>query len=121
MSPQDHNKTLVILHGAIGAFFTLGLLASPWIISQNFKHREQIPVALLVFGIVFGMATLFWATAIAMYRGKRVGRRLALISAVAGLPLAWPIGVYSWWFMHSEGAKRLYGLTSSTLPAPTRH
>ncbi len=109
MSPQDHNKTLVILHGAIGAFFTLGVLASPWIISQNLRHREKIPLAVLILGIVFVMASLFWATAIAMYRRKRVGRRLALISAVVVLPLVWPIGVYSWWFMHSEGAKEMYG------------
>lgn len=107
MSPQDHNKTLVILHGAIAVFFTFGLLASPLIISQSLRHSE-IALAILAFGIVFVMATLFWATAIAMYGRKRVGRRLALISAVALLPLVWPIGVYSWWFMHSEGAKRMY-------------
>jgi hypothetical protein len=35
---------------------------------------------------------------------------LALISAVAVLPIVWPIGVYSWWFMHSEAAKRMYGI-----------
>lgn len=110
MSPQDHNKTLVILHGAIGTFFTLGLLASPWIIAQNFR-REQIPVAVLIFGIVLVMALLFWSKAIAMYGRKPVGRRLALISAVAVLPVVWPIGIYSWWFMHSEGAKEMYRLT----------
>lgn len=85
MSPQDHNKTLVILNGAIGMFFTLGVLASPWIISQNLRHREKIPLAILILGIVIVMASLFWATAITMYRRKRVGRRLALISAVAVL------------------------------------
>jgi hypothetical protein len=37
MSAQDHNKTLVVLHSAIGAFYTLGLIASPWIIAQNFR------------------------------------------------------------------------------------
>jgi amino acid transporter len=110
MTPQDHNKTLVILHAALGAFFTLGLLASPWIIAQNLRHREQIPVAVLIFGIVLVMALLFWSTAIAMYRRKPVGRKLALISAVAVLPIVWPIGTYSWWFMHSEGAKQMYGL-----------
>ena len=26
MTAQDHNKTLVILHAALGAFFTLGLI-----------------------------------------------------------------------------------------------
>ena len=73
MSPQDHNKTLVILHAALGAFFTLGLLASPWIIAQNFRQREKIPLAVVIFGVVFVLALLFWATAIAMYRRKTRG------------------------------------------------
>jgi hypothetical protein len=112
MTPQDHNKTLVILHAALGAFFTLGLLASPWIIAQNFRHREQIPDAILIFGTVLVMALLFWATAIAMYRRKPVGRKLALISAVVALPIVWPIGTYSWWFMHSKAAKQMYGVSN---------
>lgn len=31
--------------------------------------------------------------------------QLAWISAVLVSPLFWPVGVYAWWFMHSEGAK----------------
>jgi hypothetical protein len=109
MTPQDHNKTLVILFSAIGAFWTLGLLAAPWIIAQNFRHQEQIPTAVLVFGFVSLMALLMWSTAIAMHRRKPVGRKLAMISA-AGLLMFWPLAVYVWWFMHSEGAKQMYGV-----------
>jgi hypothetical protein len=111
MSTDDHNKTLVILHSALGAFFTFGLLASPWIIARNSRHPEQIPLAILLFAVVFLMAVLFWSTAIAIHKRKPVGRRLALIAAVAALPLVWPIGVYTWWFMHSEGGKNLYQRT----------
>lgn len=110
MSPQDHNKTLVILHSAIGLFFTIGLLSSPWIIAYNVKHRDQIPIMIVVLGIVFLMSLLFWSTAIGMYRRKPVGRKLALIAAVVALPIIWPLGVYTWWFMHSEGAKQMYGV-----------
>jgi hypothetical protein len=110
MSPQDHNKTLVILHSGIGAFFTLGLIAAPWIIAKNFRHTDQRPTALVVFGIVFLMALLFWSTAIAMYRRKPLGRKLALIAAVAALPIGGYVGIYTWWFMHSEGAKQIYGV-----------
>lgn len=108
MSTDDHNKTLVILHGALGSFFTLGLLASPWILARNFRRPEQLPLTLVLIAVVFLMALLFWSTAITVQRRKPLGRKLALISAVAALPLVWPIGVYTWWFMHSEGAKRLY-------------
>jgi hypothetical protein len=67
MSTEDHNKTLVILHVPTAVFFSAGLFGSPWIIAKNFRHTEQIPTAILVFGIVFIMAVLFWSTAITMY------------------------------------------------------
>lgn len=110
MTAQDHNKTLVILHSAIGAFFTIGLVASPWIIAQNFRRPDKILVAVFVFGIVFLMALLFWSTAIAMYRRKPLGRKLALIAAVVAFPIGGYVGIYTWWFMHSEGAKHMYGV-----------
>lgn len=110
MSPQDHNKTLVILHSSIGAFFTLGLIGAPWIIGKNFRHSEQVPTAILVFGIVFLLALLYWCATIAMYRRKPLGRKLALIGAVATFPIFGAVGIYSWWFMHSDGAKQMYGV-----------
>ena len=115
MSTEDHNKTLVILHLATALFFTAGLVGSPWIIAKNFRHTEQIPTAVLVFGIVFIMAGLFWSTAITMYLRKPVGRKLALISAVVSFPIFGALGIYSWWFMHSEGAKGMYGHAKSVV------
>ena len=64
----------------------------------------------VTFGFVSLMALLFWSTAISMHRRKPVGRKLALISAAAALLLFWAVGVYIWWFMHSEGAKQMYGV-----------
>jgi cytochrome bd-type quinol oxidase subunit 1 len=110
MSPQDHNKTLVLLYSALGGFFTLGLIAAPWIIANNVRQPKQVPTAIVVFGLVFLMALLFWSTAIAMYRRKPFGRKLALIAAVASFPLGGYVSVYTWWFMHSEGAKQMYGV-----------
>lgn len=110
MSPHDHNKTLVTLHSALGAFFTFGLIISPLIIAKNFRRPEQIPAAVVIFGIVFLMVLLFWSTAIALYRRKPLGRKLALICAAVTLPLMWPVAIYTWWFMHSDGAKRMYGV-----------
>jgi len=108
MSPEDHNKTLVILHVATAVIFSAGLVGSPWIIAKNFRHPEQVPTAILVLGIVLVLAALFWSTAIMMYLRKPVGRKLALIAAVASFPIFGALGIYSWWFMHSEGAKQMY-------------
>jgi hypothetical protein len=66
-------------------------------------------LAVLVFGFVSLMTLLYWSTAIAVHRRKRMGRKLALISAVT-LLMCLPLVVYIWWFMHSEGAKQMYGV-----------
>ena len=110
MSTKDHNKTLVMLYAAIGSFYSCGIIAAPWIIEKTLEGRKQIPSAILVFGLVFLIALLFWLSAIYMHRRKRIGRTLALIAAPITLFAFWPIGLYSWWFMHSEGGKALYGV-----------
>src|SRR5216684_2097075 len=97
-----------MLHSAIGGFYILGLVASPWIIAQNFRRPGQIPAAIAVFGIVFLLALLFISAAILMYRRKRLGRTLALIAAPFSLFSFWPVAVYTWWFMNSDGGKSLY-------------
>jgi hypothetical protein len=95
---------------AVGIFFAFGLLISPWVIAQNFRHAEQIPEAVVIFGIVFCVALLMFITAAAMHRKKPSGRKLALWAAAVLIIIFWPAGIYSWWFMHSGGAKRMYGV-----------
>src|SRR5258708_2451505 len=99
-----------MLHSAIGGFYSLGLIASPWIIAQNFRRPGQIPSAIAVFGIVFLLALLFISAAILMHRRKPLGRTLALIAAPFSLFSFWPVAIYTWWFMHSDGAKSMYGV-----------
>jgi len=87
-----------------------GIIAAPWIIEKNFRRPEQIPTAILVFGLVSLIALLFWLSAIYMYRRKRIGRTLALIVVPITLFAFWPVGFYTWWFMHSDGGKAMYGI-----------
>ncbi|MDQ1636981.1 MAG: hypothetical protein QOF62_320 [Pyrinomonadaceae bacterium] len=117
MSPADHNKTLVLIYSLLSGLITLPLLtlplimlASPSIVAKNLKSPEQFVTAIIVFCVVLFLALIFPATAYSLYKRKVGGRTLALISAVLLLPLCWPIGVYTWWFMHSEGAKQMYRL-----------
>ena len=111
MSTKDHNETLVGIHLFVGSVFTLGLIGSPWIIARNFRDVGMIPQAILVFGIVFLVAALMFSTAISMRRQKPVGRSLGLIAAAVLIIIFWPAGIYSWWFLHSDGAKKMYGVT----------
>lgn len=108
MSPVDHNKTLVLLYSLLSAIFALPLLASPWIIAKNMRRPEQLPLTATIFCIVVFLFLLFLSTALTMYRRQALGRKLALVSAVLTLPLCWPLGLYTWWFMHSNGGKKIY-------------
>lgn len=110
MSTKDHNETLVGIHLAIGSVCALGLVGSPWIIARNFRHAEQIPLIIIVFGTVLLIAALMFSTAIAMRRQRPVGRTLGLLAAAVLIIIFWPVGVYSWWFFHSDGAKKMYGV-----------
>jgi len=51
-----------------------------------------------------------FSTAFTMHRRKPVGRKLAFWSAAVLFMIFWPAAIYSWWFLHSEGAKQMYGV-----------
>jgi hypothetical protein len=124
MSPRDHNKTLVIIYLLLAGFFTLPLVASPWIVAKNVdlhpssRRGDQLLFAVLIAAVVITLATLFWSTALGLYRRKPWGRKVALASSVVFFLLCPPIAAYTWWFMHSEGAKQMYG-DGTTEPAPS--
>jgi len=113
MSPEDHNKTLVVIHSLVGGFFTLPLIAAPWVIAKNVdsypspRREGQIIIAAVAVSVVLLLALMFLSTAVGLYRRKLWGRRLAFISSV--LLLVWPpAAAYTWWFIHTEGGKQLY-------------
>jgi hypothetical protein len=114
MSAKDHNKTLVAIHSVVGSFFAFWLLASPWIIAKNFHHGDDVPQAVVIFTIVAALSALMFATAFAMHRKKPIGRTLALYSAALFVIFLWPAGIYTWWFMHTQGAKELYGVSDQS-------
>jgi hypothetical protein len=122
MTPRDHNKTLAIIYLLLGGFFTLPLIASPWILAKNIdqypspRRSDQILIAILFGGAVLFLAILSWSTSLGLYWRKAWGRKLALISSVVFFPLCLPIAAYTWWFMHSEGGKQLYRHAPNQFP-----
>jgi hypothetical protein len=116
MTTSDHNKTLVLIHSLVGGFFTLPLIASPWIILKNVdsypspRRDGQIIIAIVAVSVVLFLALIFLSTAVGLYRHRAWGRKLAFVTSV--LMLVWPpAAAYIWWFIHSEGGKRMYGVT----------
>jgi hypothetical protein len=118
MSPADHNKTLVVLYSLISGLFTLPLLicplillVSPSLLTKNLKRPNEVLITIVVYCLVVLFSLLFPVTGYSLHKRKPVGRSLALISAVFLFPVCWPFGVYIWWFLHSEGGKKMYGDT----------
>jgi O-antigen/teichoic acid export membrane protein len=115
MTPRDHNKTLVLIYLLLAGFFTLPLVASPWIIAKNIdkytspRGGDQVLITISLAAVVIILATLFWSTALGLYRRKSWGRKVALVSAVISFFLVPPLAAYAWWFLHSDGAKGIYG------------
>jgi O-antigen/teichoic acid export membrane protein len=101
MTPRDHNKTLAIIYLLLGGFFTLPLIASPWIIAKNIdqypspRRSDQVLLAILISAVILILAALFWSTALGLYRRQSWGRKLALISSVVLFPLCPPIAGYT--------------------------
>lgn len=113
MSPEDHNRTLVVIHSLVGGFFALPLIAAPWVIAKNVdsysspRREGQIIIAIVAVSVVLLLALIFLSTAVGLYRRKQWGRRLAFVSSV--LLLVWPpAAAYTWWFIHTESGKQLY-------------
>src|SRR5258706_8172004 len=106
VTTKDHNETLAGIHVVIGVFFALGVIISPWVIG----HRDRILTMVVISVILLPLALLMFWTAIAMHRKKPAGRKLALWSVSVLFMIFWPAAIYSWWFMHSEGAKQMYGV-----------
>jgi small neutral amino acid transporter SnatA (MarC family) len=113
MSPEAHNRTLVVIHSLVGWFFALPLIAAPWVIAKNVdsypspRREGQIIIAVVAVCFVLLLALIFLSTAVGLYRRKLWGRKLAFVTSV--LMLVWPpAAAYIWWFIHTEGGKHLY-------------
>jgi ABC-type transport system involved in multi-copper enzyme maturation permease subunit len=119
MSPQDHNKTLGIIYGFLGGILATAALVE--LIRVLTLERELARIRsdsslqlLIAAGLVLMLFLLL--TAYGLFRRKPWARIFALI--LSGLfvwlvPLGTALAIYTWSFMHSEGAKQLYSRSPS--------
>jgi hypothetical protein len=116
MTPQDHNKTLGIIYSLLGGasalFFIWGPLSLIFGKQRGFSLDDGLNRFLLVMWLIlliFSLMTL--STAVGMFRRKAWVRKTAMIMAVLVIwwfPLGTALGIYTWWFMHSEASHQLY-------------
>lgn len=111
MTERDHNKTVGIIHGLLGAFVLVGLVLAA---VSEFRRRPTdaaerlrwmlyvLPLPLLQMLTAYGVLTL-----------RRWGRILALLFSVFSVwvfPLGTLLAIYTWWVLYGEMGRRLYGL-----------
>ena len=115
MTPQDHNKTIVFIY----SFFGLVLVVTAIVLMVRDLKQKDWALALYKDEMFIASAVLTTCLLITVYgmvRRRRWGRVLALVTTVFYIwlfPLGTLLGVYIWWFLHSDGAKQLYLRSSS--------
>jgi hypothetical protein len=117
MTPHDHNKTLAIIYSFLGGVVAVVLCifivrAFKVILNTSAQHKDSFPLAEI--GITILGAAFFLSIAYGLFKTKRWARISVLILTVVFVwlfPLGTAFAIYTWWFMHSEGAKTLYSIS----------
>lgn len=129
MTPEDHNKTIGILHLAYGGLHTVLLLlisvffvplflASPPSGRPNDAAGEAFIAMMMVFMGIFWLLFSIpsFVAGWGMLKRKSWARVWAMIAGgIAGMsfPMGTALCVYTFWFLFSGGGKELYDTTKS--------
>lgn len=109
MSPPEHNKTLGLIHGLLGALVLTGLLVAAVL---EIRRRPSDVVQRLAWLLyLLPLPALQMLTAFGLLTRRRWGRILALIFAVFYIwifPLGTLLGIYTWYILFGETGRQLY-------------
>jgi hypothetical protein len=114
MTPQDHNKTLGIIYGFLGGLLAIAALVELVRVITLERELERIRTSTeLKVMIPVGLLLTVYIISVAygLLRRRPWARIPALILSVLFIwlfPLGTALAIYNWWFLHSEGGKRLY-------------
>jgi hypothetical protein len=114
MTPRDHNRTLGIIHGLLGALVLVGLAIGA--LSEARRHPAEVSERIRWMVYVLPLPLLQLLTAYGLVAVRRWGRVLALLLSVLYVfifPLGTLLAAYTWWVLYGEAGRRLY---SATLP-----
>jgi hypothetical protein len=109
MTPRDHNRTVGIAHALVGTLTLTGLIIA--IVSEARRHPSEVLERLGWVPYVLPLPLIQLLTAYGLFFTRRWGRALALILSAVYVwvfPVGTLLGVYTFWFLLSEGGKSLY-------------
>lgn len=117
MTPRDHNRTVGIAHGLVGALVLTGLAVAVLLEARRRPSDAAERLAWMLFVLPLPLFQLL--TAYGVYTIKRWGRTLALLSCalyVFVFPLGTLLAAYTWWALFGESGRRLYGQSAPARP-----
>lgn len=109
MTPQDHNRTLGIIHGLLGVLVLTGLAAAA--ISESRRRPDDAVEKLRWMLYMLPLPLLQLLTAYGLITLRRWGRVLALLFSVLYVwvfPFGTLLAVYTWWVLYGESGRQLY-------------
>jgi hypothetical protein len=114
MTPRDHNRTVGIAHGLVGALALTGLAVAAVLEARRRPFDAAERLAWMLY--VLPLPLLQLLAAYGVYTIKRWGRALALFFSVLYVlvfPLGTLLAVYTWWVLYGGTGRRLYGQSLS--------
>jgi hypothetical protein len=112
MSPSDHNRILGLIHGLAGILVLSGLVIAAILEARRRPSDAAQRLAWLVY--VLPLPLLQLLTAYRLLTRSKWGRILALALSVLYVwvfLLGTLLAVYTYWFLLSGSARRLYAVT----------
>lgn len=109
MTPRDHNRTLGIIHGLLGALVLVGLAIGA--VSELRRRPTDAAERLRWMLYVLPLPLLQLLTAYGVLTLRRWGRILAFLFSILYVwifPLGTLLAIYTWWFLYGETGRRLY-------------
>jgi hypothetical protein len=109
MTPRDHNRTVGIAHGLVGALALTGLAVAAVLEARRRPSDAAERLAWVLY--VLPLPLLQLLTAYGVLTVKRWGRTLALLLCVLYVwlfPLGTLLAAYTWWVLYGEDGRRLY-------------
>ena len=117
MTPRDHNRTLGIIHGLLGALVLVGLALAA--VSESRRRPSDAAERLRWMLYVLPLPALQLLTAYGIYTVRRWGRMLALLFSVLYVwlfPFGTLVAAYTWWALFGETGRNLYGSARQSEP-----
>lgn len=115
MTPRDHNRIIGLAHGLVGALVLAGIAIATAL--EAHRHPAELIGRLARVFYLLPMPLLQMLTSYGLLRRRQWGRILALLFSalyVFVFPLGTLLAIYTYWFLHSAGARRLYAKDKDT-------